>query len=152
MKENLKQIHSTLAFLRSVILSGEPITDYVRDAINEAIENVDYITEQNKVRVDKDLNVLVEPEQFSNWNESSPKHVSTDPVGLARVKWWDNCKAYQQAETITKDELIERLTKKLKKTESQSNIWMKSNKMNISSLKKANDRIKILEMELSNFR
>jgi hypothetical protein len=38
--KRLKQVHMTLAFLRSVILSGEPMTDEVRSAINKAIENV----------------------------------------------------------------------------------------------------------------
>ena len=36
----LKQVHLTLAFLRSVILSGEPMTKEVRDAINESIEHI----------------------------------------------------------------------------------------------------------------
>ena len=35
-----KQIHSTLAFLRSVILSGEPMTEEIRKSINMAIENL----------------------------------------------------------------------------------------------------------------
>ena len=30
----------TLAFLRSVIQSGEPMTDEVRSAINKAIDNI----------------------------------------------------------------------------------------------------------------
>ena len=38
--QRLKQVHSTLAFLRSVILSGEPMTEEVRESINEAIDNV----------------------------------------------------------------------------------------------------------------
>jgi hypothetical protein len=38
--QRLKQVHSTLAFLRSVILSGEEMTEEVRSAINEAIENI----------------------------------------------------------------------------------------------------------------
>ncbi len=42
-QQRTKQIHSTLAFLRSVILSGEPMTDAVRDTINESIENVSSI-------------------------------------------------------------------------------------------------------------
>ncbi len=36
----MKQVHLTLAFLRSVIQSGEPMTDEVRSSINEAIENI----------------------------------------------------------------------------------------------------------------
>jgi hypothetical protein len=35
----LKQIHTTLSFLRSVIQLGEPMTEEVRSAINEAIDN-----------------------------------------------------------------------------------------------------------------
>ena len=38
--KRLKQVHMTLAFLRSVIQSGEPMTDEVRSSINEAIENI----------------------------------------------------------------------------------------------------------------
>jgi len=41
MKDSeLKQVQSTLAFLRSVILSGESMTEEVRTAINEALEIV----------------------------------------------------------------------------------------------------------------
>jgi hypothetical protein len=35
--KRIKQIHSTLAFLRSVIMSGEPMTNEVRNAIDDAI-------------------------------------------------------------------------------------------------------------------
>jgi hypothetical protein len=38
--ERAKQINITLAFLRSVILSGDPMTEEVRNAINEAQENI----------------------------------------------------------------------------------------------------------------
>ena len=35
--KRIKQIHSTLAFLRSVIMSGEPMTNEVRNDIDDAI-------------------------------------------------------------------------------------------------------------------
>lgn len=38
--KRLKQVHMTLAFLRSVISSGESMTDEVRSAINESIDNL----------------------------------------------------------------------------------------------------------------
>lgn len=38
--QRLKQVHMTLALLRSVILSGEPMSEQVRSAINESIENI----------------------------------------------------------------------------------------------------------------
>ena len=38
--ERLKQVQMTLAFLRSVILSGEAMTEEVRALINEAHENL----------------------------------------------------------------------------------------------------------------
>ena len=44
MKDNrLKQIHTTLEFLRSMILGGEPMTDEIRNAINKAIDNVNNV-------------------------------------------------------------------------------------------------------------
>ena len=49
--ERLKQVHATLAFLRSVILNGEPMTAEVRAAINEAIDNIR--------KVDTELLILV---------------------------------------------------------------------------------------------
>ena len=41
--KRLKQVHMTLAFLRSVIQSGEPMTDEIRSFINDAIETLKYI-------------------------------------------------------------------------------------------------------------
>lgn len=41
--QRLKQVHMTLAFLRSVIQSGEPMTDEVRIAINKAIDNINNV-------------------------------------------------------------------------------------------------------------
>ena len=38
--KRLKQVHTTLAFLRSVIMSGEPMTNEVRNAIDDAIYNL----------------------------------------------------------------------------------------------------------------
>ena len=38
--KRLKQIHTTLAFLRSVIMSVEPMTNEVRNAIDDAIYNL----------------------------------------------------------------------------------------------------------------
>jgi len=38
--KRLKQIHTTLAFLRSVIMSGEPMTNEVINAIDDAIYNL----------------------------------------------------------------------------------------------------------------
>lgn len=38
--KRLKQVHTTLAFLRSVIMSGEPMTNEVRNDIDDAIYNL----------------------------------------------------------------------------------------------------------------
>ena len=38
--KRLKQVHTTLAFLRSVIMSGEPMTNEVRNSIDDAIYNL----------------------------------------------------------------------------------------------------------------
>jgi len=38
--KRLKEVHTTLAFLRSVIMSGEPMTNEVRNAIDDAIYNL----------------------------------------------------------------------------------------------------------------
>jgi len=38
--KRLKQVYTTLAFLRSVIMSGEPMTNEVRNAIDDAIYNL----------------------------------------------------------------------------------------------------------------
>lgn len=47
--QRTKQIVSTFAFLRSVIASGEPMTEEVRSGINEAIR----ITKE----IDNELNI-----------------------------------------------------------------------------------------------
>ena len=38
--KRLKKVHTTLAFLRSVIISGEPMTNEVRNSIDDAIYNL----------------------------------------------------------------------------------------------------------------
>ena len=38
--KRLKQVQTTLAFLRSVINSGEPMTNEVRNAIDDSIYNL----------------------------------------------------------------------------------------------------------------
>jgi hypothetical protein len=48
--KRLKQVHLTLAFLRSVIQSGEPMTDEVRSSINEAIENIKNVDAEIKFK------------------------------------------------------------------------------------------------------
>lgn len=48
--ERLKQVLLSIAFLRSVILSGEPMTEEVRNIINDSIDNIK--------DVDKSLQVL----------------------------------------------------------------------------------------------
>ena len=44
--KRLRQVLMTLAFLRSVILSGEPMTEEIRNAINKACENLENVDKE----------------------------------------------------------------------------------------------------------
>ena len=46
--KRLQQVHTTLAFLRSVINSGEPMTNEVRNAIDDSINNIKNVDESLK--------------------------------------------------------------------------------------------------------
>jgi len=53
--KRLQQVHTTLAFLRSVIMSGEPMTNEVRNAIDDSIYNIKNVEES----LDKQLNLHI---------------------------------------------------------------------------------------------
>jgi hypothetical protein len=46
--KRLQQVYTTLAFLRSVIMSGEPMTNEVRNAIDDSIHNIKNVEESLK--------------------------------------------------------------------------------------------------------
>lgn len=63
--KRLKQVHTTLAFLRSVIMSGEPMTNEVRNDIDDAIYNLRDADKDIK----KQLLILYKPLNLLKWNK-----------------------------------------------------------------------------------
>lgn len=98
-----------------------------------------YQNNSNKVKVDKDLNVLVEPTS-KEWEESVKNETDLIKNGVH-----DRQVEHQQAEEITKDELIERLRKRVIFLEEGNNAFKALAYDKRDKLKQSNDRIKELE-------